>query len=219
MLFVVGQDCGVFGGNLGLAAFLHDAQSFADEIHVVAEVADAVVGDVLHLFVESGLVADVADQGAESEHGIGGEILVADVGGHVIVGVADNGIGADVFVDGVGGLLGDGDEILGILIGDGVVERVGGGNGADQDQHDQAHAFLSIVRAVEKADAGAGEDEQAAYVERWRGFAFGSGVEFGIFDEGFGEQEQERGATEANDGREQQGFADVGGLSPVDAAG
>ena len=105
------------------------------------------------------------------------------------------------------------------LIGDGVVESVGGGDGADEDQHDEAHAFLSVIGAVEEADAGAGEDEQAADVERRRLGAFGSFVEFGIFDEGFGEQEQEGGATEAYDGREQQRFADVGGLSPVDAAG
>ena len=65
VLFVVGEDGGVLGGDLGLAAFLHEAQGFADQVHVVAEVAHAVVGDVLHLFVQSGFVADVVDHGAQ----------------------------------------------------------------------------------------------------------------------------------------------------------
>jgi hypothetical protein len=42
-----------------------------------------------------------------------------------------------------------------------VVERVGGGDGADEDEHDEAHALLAVVGAVEEADAGAGEDQQA----------------------------------------------------------
>ena len=46
-------------------------------------------------------------------------------------------------------------------VGDGVVERVGGGHGADENEHDEAHAFLPVVGAVGEADAGAGEDEQA----------------------------------------------------------
>ena len=75
--------------KVGLPTFLHEANGFADQIHIVAEVAHAVVGDVLHLFVESGFVADVADQGAQGEHGVGREILGADVIGNVIVGVAD----------------------------------------------------------------------------------------------------------------------------------
>ena len=79
-------------------------------------------------------------------------------------------------------MLGDGDEILRILVGDGMVESVGGGNGADENQHDQAHAFLSVVRAVEEADAGAGENQQAADVERRRLGAFGSLVKLRIFN-------------------------------------
>ena len=85
------------GGESRVVTLLHQANGFADEIHVVAEVADLVVGDVLHLFVESGLVADVADQGAQGEHGVGREIFVADVIGDVVVRVADGGVGADVF--------------------------------------------------------------------------------------------------------------------------
>ncbi len=35
---------------------------------------------------------------------------------------------------------------------DGLVQRVGGRHGADQDQHDEAHALLTVEKAVHKAD-------------------------------------------------------------------
>ena len=51
---------------------------------------------------------------------------------------------------------------------DRMVHGVGGGNGADQDEHDQAHALLSVVRAMEETDAGACQQQQAANPERRR---------------------------------------------------
>ena len=57
------------------------------------------------------------------------------------------------------------------------VERVGRRHDADQDQHDQAHALLAVVRAVGEAHAGAGQDQQAADPERRRRLAFGRLVE------------------------------------------
>ena len=128
-------------------------------------------------------------------------------------------LGLTYLAEDVGGLVGDGDEILRILVGDGVVESVGGGHGADENQHDEAHAFLSVIGAVEEADAGAGEDEEAANVERRRRGAFGSRVKLGIFDKGFGEKQKQSSAAEADDRRKQEGLTDVGGLTPVDAAG
>ena len=63
---------------------------------------------------------------------------------------------------------------------DGVVERVGGGDGADQDQHDQPHALLPVVGAVEEADAGAGEHHQRANGPRRRLIVLGRFVERGV---------------------------------------
>ena len=60
---------------------------------------------------------------------------------------------------------------------------------SDEDEHDEAHAFLSVVGAVKETDAGAGEDEQAADVERRWGVAFGSLVKFGILNECFGKEQ------------------------------
>ena len=45
---------------------------------------------------------------------------------------------------------------------DGVVERIGGGHRANQDEHDEAHAFLAVIGAVGEADAGASQDQQRA---------------------------------------------------------
>src|SRR5580704_2337815 len=43
VLFVVGEDGGVRGGDLRSVTFLHETQGFADEIHIIAEVTDAIV--------------------------------------------------------------------------------------------------------------------------------------------------------------------------------
>ena len=68
----------------------------------------------------------------------------------------------------------DGGEVLHLAGADGVVEGVGRGHGADEDEHDETHALLAVIRAVTEADAGAGEDQQAADPERRGRVAFGA---------------------------------------------
>ncbi len=53
-------------------------------------------------------------------------------------------------------------ECVHVLLMHGAIERVGGRHGADQDQHDEPHAFLAVIPAVKEAHAGAGQDQQAA---------------------------------------------------------
>ena len=72
-----------------------------------------------------------------------------------------------------------------------MVESVGGGNGADEDEHDEAHALLAVVGAVGEADAGAGEDEQGANPEGRRRGAFGRFVEPGIVSDELEEEEED----------------------------
>ena len=88
-----------------------------------------------------------------------------------------------------------------------MVQRVGGGHGADQDQHDEAHAFLAVIGTVEEADAGAGEDEHAANPEGGRFGALGRFVEALVLDDGLHEQEEEGGEKEAKDRRKQRDLA------------
>ena len=35
-----------------------------------------------------------------------------------------------------------------------MVQRVSAGHGADEDEHDEAHAFLAVVRTVEETGNG-----------------------------------------------------------------
>ena len=44
MLFIVGNDCPVGSRNISLLVSLHQAKSFADKVHIIAEVADTIIG-------------------------------------------------------------------------------------------------------------------------------------------------------------------------------
>src|SRR5258705_6379575 len=59
-----------------------------------------------------------------------------------------------------------------------MVQRVGGGDSSDQDEHDQTHSLLTVVGPVGEAHAGAGEQQQRANPERRRLRAFRRFVEF-----------------------------------------
>ena len=65
------------------------------------------------------------------------------------------------------------DEILYLVVADRMIQSIGGGNRADQDQHDESHALLPVVGAVSKAHTGASQDQQAANPEGRRCVAFG----------------------------------------------
>ena len=115
---------------------------------------------------------------------------------------------------GLGGDGGEGDDRIPV---DRVVQGVGRGHGADQDEHDEAHALLAVVGAMGEADASAGEDEQAADVERRRLGAFGGFVEARVFGEGLEQQKHQKSAEEADQWRDQQREEDLGDLLHVDA--
>ena len=66
---------------------------------------------------------------------------------------------ADVPVEHPGGFPRDGNEILRLLGRDGVIQGVTRGDGADQDQHDEPDALLTIIGAVGKAHPGAREQD------------------------------------------------------------
>ena len=51
-----------------------------------------------------------------------------------------------VMVERLRGQVRYGNEVLRVARGHRVVQRVGGGHGADQDQHDEAHALLTVKR-------------------------------------------------------------------------
>ena len=69
------------------------------------------------------------------------------------------------------------DEVVDILLVHGAIQRVGRGHGADQDQHDEAHAFLAVVRSMREAHARAGQHQQSANPQGRRLVALGLLVE------------------------------------------
>jgi hypothetical protein len=96
------------------------------------------------------------------------------------VGVAGR---AHMAVEDLPRLFGGGDKALHLRRADGVVEGIGRGNGADEDEHDEAHALLAVVGTVEEADAGAGEHHEGANGPRRRLLSFGRLIEGGVADE------------------------------------
>ncbi|MNI48216.1 hypothetical protein D3C73_1027720 [compost metagenome] len=101
----------------------------------------------------------------------------------------------------------------------GAVQRVGNRHGPDQDQHDQAHAFLPVVGAMGKGNPGTGEDQQTADPQRRRRIILGGGVQLTIFDEDF-QRQQQQGSKHKTDHRgKQQGIAHLNRLAPVNTAG
>jgi len=51
------------------------------------------------------------------------------------------------------------DEVLNLIRRHRAVQGVGGGDCADQDQHNEPHTLLSVIRSVRKTDTGAGENQ------------------------------------------------------------
>ena len=72
---------------------------------------------------------------------------------------------------------------------------------------------------MREADAGAGQDQDAADPPGRRLVALGRFVERGIAHQELEREQQERGEDEADQRRQQQRVADLGGLAPVDARG
>ena len=100
-----------------------------------------------------------------------------------------------------------------------MVQCVSGGNCADQDEHDESHALLTVVRSVEEADARAGEKHERADGPRRRLVVFRRFVEGGGFDEPFGDQDKEGGSAKAQYRRDEQNLKNLDGLLPIHSGG
>ena len=157
---VILEHGGVGGRNCRFAGFLHDAQRFAGEVHVIAEIANLIVRHVLEILELRHFRSDIVDQRTHGQHSVGLEFLGTNEIRDVIARMRQSRrFARHICWRGFGGLTGDRYKILGLSWGDGVVQRVGRGHGTDEDEHDQAHAFLAVVRTVKEADSGAGEHQ------------------------------------------------------------
>jgi len=79
-------------------------------------------------------------------------------------------------------------------------EGIGQRHRADQDQHDQSHALLAIVRAVCKRHARAGQHENAANPPRRRMVALRGLEQLAILDDQAHRQEYQRAAKNPTSG-------------------
>ena len=77
------------------------------------------------------------------------------------------------------------DELLDIVRSNGVIECVCGGHGADEDQHDEAHALLAVIGTVGEAHAGAGEDSSERMGQGGGVLSLGACVQRGVLDNAF----------------------------------
>jgi hypothetical protein len=206
-------------GGLGVGLG-HNAERLAGDIHVIANVGLLVGGNALITAVGADVAFEVADELAQGGHGGGLNFLGAEIVGEFGARVGtEDGLAVDVSIDDRYGALRGGDEVLDVVRGHGVIEGVGGGHGADEDEHDEAHTLLAVVRSVEEADASAGEHQENADGEGGRGVVLGRGVELGIFDQGLGDKEEKGCASEPDDGGDEEHLEDLDGLLPVDARG
>src|SRR3984893_3847242 len=96
---------------------------------------------------------------------------------------------------------------------------IGCGDRADKDQHDQPHPFLSVVGAVRKTDAGASEDQQSPDPPCRGLVRLRRPVEFGLPNECLYREQQEGRGDKSHQRGEQQRFADIGRLPPIDTRG
>src|ERR1700678_2627191 len=78
---------------------------------------------------------------------------------------------------------------LHLFCADRVVQRVGSRYRSDEDEHDEAHAFLSVVRSVRITDTAAGENQQKPNIERRRSTPLGSLIKARILDHHLEEKE------------------------------
>ena len=166
--------------NAGFFVFGHEAKRFAGHVHVVADVGLLIGRNALVVAISLDVAFKIANQFAQGSHGgrpqLFGAQIVGELGARI---AAHDRVLVHVRVDDRDGLFGSRDEVLNIVRADRMIQRIRRGHRADQNQHDQSHALLPVVRSVEEADAGAGEHQQQrgwataevcclwAPVERW----------------------------------------------------
>ena len=197
---------------------LDQADGFAGQVHVVAHVGHGFGRYSFERAITFDLFADHAGQRRQRRYqlrvgpGLGNERgqHLAWVGRCRLWGAAHQCLA---------GYLGDRGKLQGLFIGHGLVQCVSHRQGANQDQHDQAHAFLAVVGAVGKGHPGAGQDQYTANPPWWWCLAFRRLVQRLALDQRAQGQQQQGGTGKAEQWREQQGITDLAGLGPVHTTG
>ena len=204
---VVIQRRGFIGGKTGIVVLLHQPDGFAGEVHVVADIGLILSWNRLEFLVKDHFAIHILNQAAEGKNGGRLQFLGTDIGGD---------LGARICARGAGGilvlgqdlprLLRGGDELLHLHGTDSVIERVGRGDGTNENEHDQAHSFLSVIGAMVEADTGAGANQQGANGPRRRLVVLGRFIERGELDQPLCNKNQKACHYKAHQRRNEQGL-------------
>ena len=192
----------------------HDRQDWAEDLfardrHVVTDVGHVMgrdLGDRARLF---DLARDFLDQRGERHVGALVDLALRDIDRDGRTGVAHHVVACGMLLDDHRGLGRCSLELLHVVRRRRVVQSVGGRHRAEQDQHDETHALLAVVRAMREADTGAGQHQQAANPQRRRRVALGLGIEVFVAHHDLEGEQQKAGSAEAEQRRKQQGVADL----------
>ena len=196
------QLAGGVGVEVADFVLVHQANGFAGQVHVVTHVAHGFGRYFGQRAITLDLCADTARKGGEGRDQLRSGFLAAHVFREDRARIG-GGRHRHAFDQRLLGDFGDGGELQRLIGRHGAVQRIGHRQRADQNQHDQAHAFLAVVGTVGERDPGAGHNQHAANPpRRWR-VADGRLVQRAVLDERTQGQQQQRGKTEADQRRQQ----------------
>ncbi|MNN18098.1 hypothetical protein D3C81_1313030 [compost metagenome] len=198
--------------------FLDQADGFAGQVHVIAHVGHGFGRYALERAIAFDFFTDHASQGGECGYQLRSGLGVGDEQGQHLARVCRHWLRVTAHQR-LACYLGNSRELQRLFAGHGLVQRVRHRQRADQNQHDQPHAFLAIVGAVGKGHPGAGQDQHTTDPPGWRRLAFRCLVQLFALDQCAQRQQQQRGAGKADQWRKQQGIAHFTCLAPIHPTG
>ncbi|MNE37649.1 hypothetical protein D3C80_1315100 [compost metagenome] len=206
------------GIELRQLVLVDQANGFGGQVHVVTHVGHGLCGHPVERTIAFDLGADHPGQRCQRRQQFFTGLRLADERAEGLSRIRRCGL-RGAALQGLLSDLGHRGELQRLVSRHGAVQGIGHGQGADQDQHDQAHAFLPVVGAMGERYPGAGEDQQPANPPgRWR-VADRRLVQLAALDQHAQGQQQQRRAGKAHQRRQQQRIANLAGLGPVHATG
>jgi hypothetical protein len=148
--------------QIGGLVLHQQAQRFVGQIHVVAGIADGRGRDLRQRAVFCHLLVDLLHQDRERRVSPAVDLVVRDIFGHCRARIAENGVAGGLLLDDFLRGCGIGRESGELAVGQRAVQGISRGDRADQDQHDQPHPLLPVIRAVGETDRRTGEHQKAS---------------------------------------------------------
>ncbi len=200
------------------AALLQNAQAFGGQIHVIANVANRGRRHLRERSIGFHLLTDVAHHRGNGRHHVLAKIFGSQELREHRARIGRRSGASARFEQRTLGHVCDGDELGHLARWHGAIQRVSERHGADEDQHDEPHPLLPIVRAVREETPVQREHEQPANPPRRRVRVLRFLIELLALHQRLQRKEQQSRASEADERRQQQRVSHLARLRPVDAA-